>query len=134
MTIRLALATTSDDPRNPRAWSGTPNAILTSLQKLDCLHTSILGPLDPGMRLIEGVRKLRWRLESKGYLWEREPRILRRYKSQFQTKLNAAKPDGVLALGTIAAAALPRFVPYNVYVDATFKLNVDYYPTMTGIC
>ena len=134
MTIGLALATTSDDPRNPRAWSGTPNAILRAMQNLECLQTSILGPLDPGLRLIEGARKLRWSLESKRYLWEREPRILRRYRSQFQAKLNATKPDVVLALGTIAAAALPRSVPYIVYIDATFKLNVDYYPTMTGIC
>jgi glycosyltransferase involved in cell wall biosynthesis len=134
MTISLALATTSVDPRNPRAWSGTPNAILSALQKLDDVRTSILGPLDPGLRLIEGARKLRWRLESKRYLWEREPRILRRYRSQFQVRLNAIKPEVVLALGTIPAAAMPQSVPYIVYIDATFKLNVDYYPTMTGIC
>jgi glycosyltransferase involved in cell wall biosynthesis len=134
MTMRLALATTSDDPRNPRAWSGIPNAIHSALEKLDDIQTDILGPLKPGLRLIEAVRKAYWKLRFKRYLWEREPRILRLYELQFEAKLKACKPDIVLTIGSIPAAALPRSMPYVVFSDATFRLNVDYYLTMTGIC
>ncbi len=134
MTIRLALATTSDDPRNPSAWSGIPYAILSALKSLEGVQTDILGPLKPRLRLTEGLRKIYWNLLSKRYLWEREPRILRHYELQFETKLRALNSDVVLSIGTVSAAALPESVPYVVYTDSTFKLNVDYYPTMTGIC
>ena len=134
MTIKVALATTTDDPRNPNAWSGTPNTMLLALRKMDGVQVGILGPLAPGLRLVEGVRKTYWKAFSRRYLWEREPRILRLYELQFAGKLDALDPDVVLSLGTVGAAALPGSVPYVVYVDTTFKLNVDYYPTMTGIC
>jgi len=134
MTVRLALATTTEDPRNPRAWSGTPHAILSALERLDGVETHILGPLDPGLKLFVGLFKIYWKLRSKQFLWEREPSIQRRYNSQFNTKLRELNYDFILALGSISSAALPESVPYILYSDSTFELMADYYPTLTRIC
>ena len=67
-------------PRNPNAWSGTPaNTMLLALRKMDDVRVGILGPLTPGLRLLEGVRKTYWKALSRRYLWEREPPIFRLY-------------------------------------------------------
>ncbi len=134
MTIRLALATTTEDPRNPRAWSGTPHAILSALGRLEEVETHILGPLDPGRKLIEGLHKVYWKIRSKQFLWEREPRILQKYNVQYKTKLQELNYDFIFAIGSISSAALPESAPYVLYSDSTFELMADYYPTLSGIC
>ncbi len=134
MTINLALATTTEDPRDPLAWSGTPHAILSALERLDGVHTHILGPLDPGPKIFEGMLKVYWALRSKRFMWEREPGIQRRYAAQLASKLKALDYDFVLTLGSMSAAALPDSVPYVLYGDSTFELLVDYYPRLSRIC
>jgi glycosyltransferase involved in cell wall biosynthesis len=134
MTLKLALATTTEDPRDPRAWSGTPHAILSALERSDDVEVRILGRLDPGLQLIEGLHKVYWTLRSKRFLREREPSMLRRYTTQLEARLGTSPYDMVLCVGSIAAAALPESIPYIVYSDATFALMADYYPNLTGLC
>ncbi len=102
--------------------------------RLDDISVDPLGLLRVPPRVIEAVRKLWWNANGQRYLWEREPRILRHYTIQLARRLKQCPPVWCLSLGSIAAAALPEGAPYVVYVDPTFLLNVDYYPTMTGIC
>lgn len=132
--MKIALATTADDPLDPRSWSGTPHAIHSALQRCGDTEVVCLGPLDPGLRLPEGAKKYYWKLKGQRYLWEREPRIAAIYREQFAAGIAKHKPDVILSLGTIPAASLPDGTARAVYVDSTFELNLDYYPTMTNIC
>lgn len=132
--MKIAIATTNTDPRDPRSWSGTPFSVWSALRARSDVDVTLLGPLRPPLRTIEAVRKAWWQAQGQRYLWEREPRILTHYRSTNADLLARSRPDVVLALGTVPAAALPPGTPYVVYVDTTFELNVDYYETMTSVC
>lgn len=132
--MKVALETHKLDPTNPLAWSGLPHAMLNMLTGMEGVEVDILGPLDPGLRLPEGVRKMYWEFRSQRYLWAVEPRITALYGRQLTQKLEISKPDVVLSLTTIGAAALPVGTPFVVYHDSTLKLNQDYYPYYSNIC
>lgn len=132
--MKVALETHNNDPTDPLAWSGLPNSMLNMLKGMDGVEVDILGPLDPGLRLPEGVLKTYWEFRSQRYLWAVEPRITAIYGRLLAQKLEASKPDIVLRLGTIGAAALPPGTPSVVYADSTLRLNQDYYPYYSSIC
>jgi glycosyltransferase involved in cell wall biosynthesis len=132
--MKIALATWTDDPGNPQSWSGIPWHLAEAVRRVDGVELVVLGPLDIPRRYPEAVRKAWYRLRGQRYIWWREPRILEKWTRQMAERIGAHDVAAVFTLGTVAAYCLPEGVPHLVFTDSTWDTNVDYYPTMTGVC
>jgi glycosyltransferase involved in cell wall biosynthesis len=129
--VKLALATTQDDPRDPRSWSGTPWSIHQALLRRDDVLPVLLGPVGHPRRVPEAIRKALIQARGQRYFWEREPRVQAHSRRAFADRLAQTRPDAVLALGPIPGACVPPGPPTAVFLDATWVQNEDYYPTWT---
>jgi len=132
--MKLALATTTDDPDNPQSWSGIPWHLAEALREIEGVELVALGPLGVPRRYPEAVRKAWYRLRGQRYIWWREPRIIRIWSERMAAKLAAVDVDAVMVLGSVASRCLPTGVRHVVFTDSTWDSNVDYYPTMTDVC
>lgn len=132
--MKIALVTARDDTRDPQSWSGIPWHLAQALRAVDGVELVTVGPLDVPVRHVEAARKAWHRLRGRGYVWWTEPRIIRRWSAELAERLGGLDVDAVMTLGTVTSSCLPDGVRHLVYTDSTWHANLDYYPTMTGIC
>jgi glycosyltransferase involved in cell wall biosynthesis len=132
--MKIALATTTEDARNPQSWSGIPWHLADALRRIDGVELELIGPLEHPRRYPEAIRKAWYRLRRQRYVWWREPRILRSWSTQFAERLARSDADAVMVLGAVASRCIPAGRRHLIFTDSTWDTNVDYYPTMTGVC
>lgn len=132
--MKIALAATRVDPADPQSWSGVPWHLAEALQQLDDVELVVLGPLRVPRRTPEAIRKAWYMLRRQRYIWWREPRIVGRWITDMAELVGSSDFDALVALGTESSRCIPPGVPHLLFADATWEANVDYYPTMTGVC
>jgi glycosyltransferase involved in cell wall biosynthesis len=133
--MKIALATTTDDPDDPQSWSGIPWHLAEALREVDDVELVVLGTLGIPRRYPEAIRKAWYQyVRRQRYVWWREPRILRIWTERMAAKFAGLDVDAVMVLGAVASRCLPPGVPHLIYTDSTWDTNVDYYQTMTGVC
>ena len=132
--MKIALVSVRDDTLDPQSWSGVPWHLSQALQGIDGVEVVAVGPLDVPTRHVEAVRKAWYRLRGRRYVWWTEPRIIDRWAKALADRLDELDVDAVMTIGTISSSCLPDGLPHLVYTDSTWDSNLDYYPTMTGLC
>jgi glycosyltransferase involved in cell wall biosynthesis len=133
--MKLAYVTTYD-ASDVHAWSGSGRYILHALQAAG-LETESIGGLKDGYwgaRISRLKRAYYSRLNSKKYLRDREPAILKSYALQVKDRLEFVRPDVVFSPGTIPIAHLKTEIPIVFWTDATFAGMVNFYPGYTDLC
>jgi glycosyltransferase involved in cell wall biosynthesis len=131
--MKILVATTTEDPTEPQSWSGIPWHLVEALKRVDGVDVTIVGPMTRPRRMPEAIRKAWFILRRKRYIWWREPRILRLWTAEMAERLRGVEADAVMTFGTVAPYCLPRDRRYVIFTDSTFRSNLDYYPTMTGV-
>jgi glycosyltransferase involved in cell wall biosynthesis len=132
--MKIALVSVKDDASDPQSWSGIPWHLAEALRAVDDVELVVVGPPAIPTRHVEALRKAWYRLQGQRYVWWREPRIMRRWSRDVARSFEGLDVDAVLALGTVSSSCVPDGVRHAIYTDSTWETNLDYYPTMTGVC
>lgn len=120
------------DPTDIRAYSGTPYFMTRALrERVDRL--SVVAPLPTGGAVRGRLAKLRHRARGEGYLRAHTWAGVRAMAEAAAPRLEALRPDAVLAPSTLPLAALEVEAPTACWPDATFEANLDFYPAFTGL-
>lgn len=132
--MKIAYVSTYD-PYDVHAWSGLGNYILRSLQNAG-IETEIIGGLkyDTYSRMLTYAKKGYYKLLSRNYLRDREPRILKQYAAQVNLRLASIKTDIVFSPGTIPISFLETDKPIVFWTDASFDGMIDFYPEFSKLC
>ena len=133
--MKIAYVTTYDSS-DVHEWSGLGNYILRALQNAG-LETERIDNLKEGYigaRLSRLKRTYHSRLQSRRYLADREPMILKNYAAQVKRSLASVHHDIVFSPGTIPIAYLQTEKPVVFWTDATFAGMIDFYPEFTDLC
>lgn len=126
---KLAFVTV-EDARSRRSWSGTTYHMAQALSR-EGVALEYIGPLETS-RLLR-ARALFQRRFGHAYLVDRDPRVLRSYARQVESRLAGLDADAILSPGTIAIAYLDTDRPIVTWTDATFAVMVDYYSSFSGL-
>jgi glycosyltransferase involved in cell wall biosynthesis len=125
--VKIAYVTSydADDVRN---WSGLGFFIRKAL--IDAgLEVETMRPrasrFSPG---ITARRVFSGRARGQGYLWSRDPALLRRQADDIARQLAGSDVDVVFSPGTLPIAYLDEARPIVFWADATFDLMLDLYP------
>jgi glycosyltransferase involved in cell wall biosynthesis len=130
--VRILLASV-EDPRDVRAWSGTPFHLAEELRAAGA-DVVLAGPLRERFGLpLKVLQHLRNTVAPGTWSRLREPVLLDGYARQVERAIAATSPDVVLAPGTLPVARLRTDVPVVTYTDATFAGLVDFYADYTGL-
>jgi len=131
--LRLAFITTREhDATNIRSWSGTPYHMAQALLR-EGVALEYVGPLQTRFRTALRVRARLQRHFGGGYLYDRDPIVLRHYARQIASRLAHLDVDAILCPGTMPVAYLDTGIPVVTWTDATFAAMVDYYPSFSGL-
>lgn len=133
--MKIAYVTTYDSS-DVHAWSGLGNYMLRSLQETG-MQTESVGKLSEGRipALHARLEKLYYSgLQSRQFLKNREPDILRHYAVQVKKRVAPLCPDVVFSPGTIPIAYLQIEKPVVFWTDSTFAGMVDFYPGFSNLC
>ena len=127
--LRLAFVTT-EDARSRRSWSGTTYHMAQALLR-EGVALEYIGPLETSR--LPRARGLLQRRFGRAYLYDRDPRVLRSYARQVESRLSGLGADAVLSPGTPPIAYLDTDLPVVTWTDATFAVMVDYYSSFSGL-
>lgn len=130
--MKIAYVST-DSSSDITAWSGTVFNIRKSLESTG-LHVIPIDNLKTSRSLLTRTKKLRHLLQSKVYLRDREPSVLKDYAAQAAKALKNIDYDIVLSPGTIPIAHLSIENPIVFWTDATFAGMQDFYPSFSNLC
>jgi glycosyltransferase involved in cell wall biosynthesis len=133
--MKVAYLTTFDSS-DIHAWSGSGSYILRALQDAG-LQTQSIGNLKDG-RFFSHLSRLKenfyTRMQSKTYLKDREPGMLKYYSTQAKKLLESVDHDIVFSPGTIPIAHLQTDKPIVFWTDATFAGMINFYPEFSNLC
>jgi glycosyltransferase involved in cell wall biosynthesis len=131
--MRIAYITTYDST-NVRNWSGSGSFIAKCLEQ-QSIEVRRIGPLNLYTDPVMAARTFYYtHITKKTYHIEREPRVLKSYAKQIESKLRGLKVDAIFSPGTIPISFLKSKVPIVFWTDATYAAMVNYYPHWSNVC
>jgi glycosyltransferase involved in cell wall biosynthesis len=124
--VKIAYVTSydADDVRN---WSGLGFFIRKALTDAG-LAVETMRPRLPFSPRLTAKRAFSGRGRGQGFLWSRDPALLRRQADDIRRQLAASDVDVVFSPGTLPIAYLDEARPIAFWADATFDLMLELYP------
>ena len=92
-----------------------------------------IGPLETSLHTLRQVRSRVQRSFGAAYLYDRDPRVLRHYARQVESRARDLAVDAIFSPGTIPIAYLDTDIPLVTWTDATFAGMLDYYPAFSKL-
>jgi len=122
------------DANDVHAWSGSGFHILQALRSAG-FEVVTIGSLKQGNTFAAKLKKIFYKaFQSKKYLKDREPGLLKSYAMQVEAALSGLEYDLVFIPGSIQIASLQTDKPIVVFADATFAGLLDFYPSFSNLC
>jgi glycosyltransferase involved in cell wall biosynthesis len=121
------------DPRDVRAWSGTPFHMVHALDNASGGEVRRIGPLRERLRVACAAPALVARVRRRAHLLDREPLLLRSWGRQVSAAARAAGVGTVVSPSSLPVAHLAPGPRLAVWTDATFAGLLDFYPSFTGL-
>jgi glycosyltransferase involved in cell wall biosynthesis len=130
--MRIGYVTTYD-ASDVREWSGLGYFIAKALEN-QSIDVVPIGPLteycDSTLRVKHFFARY---VTRKGWLKEREPRVLQSYADQVASRLKTLAVDVVFSPGTIPISYLECNLPIAFWTDATFAGMTNFYPGRSNL-
>jgi glycosyltransferase involved in cell wall biosynthesis len=130
--VKIAYVTSydADDVNN---WSGLGFFIRKALTDAGLVVETMRPRVSPFSPRLTIKRAVSGRVRGQGYLWSRDPALLRRQAVDIRRQLAAGDFDVVFSPGTLPIAYLDETRPIVFWADATFDLMLDVYPGFSNL-
>jgi glycosyltransferase involved in cell wall biosynthesis len=120
------------DPTDVSRWSGIPHHMIGGLVEAGARVTPISVAWRSVERPLHLAARVRNSVSRDRYLPDRERILLQRYARRVERELDRCRPDVVISPGTLAVSYVRTSIPLGVWVDATIRGLLGYYPSFTG--
>jgi len=130
--MKVAYVTTYNSS-DIHSWSGTGYYMFQALKDTGYEIEQVI--LDkPKYDILFKVKGLLYRLISKKYLKDRDPKYLNFYAKDLEEKLSKIHYDVIFSPSSIPLAYLDNKKPMIFWTDATFDGIKDFYPEFSNMC
>jgi glycosyltransferase involved in cell wall biosynthesis len=131
--MKIAYVTTYDSS-DINQWSGLGTNIKKALENSG-FQIEAIGNLRKKHHPLRKIKEMMYgRVFRKGYLWEREPRLLKNYAAQVENALASISFDVIFSPGTLPIAYLQTRKPIVIWSGSTFAGARDFYPNFSNLC
>jgi len=123
---------TEYDATEVQSWSGIGYNMHRQLSQAG-VGVELIGNLKLKKSLWNRLSHRVWGRMGLSYLSDRDPKILRDYARQIESRLAGCKCDVIVSPGSLPTAYLQTQIPVVFWTDATFANLLNYYEHFTGL-